>query len=35
MPPVGGGGFALDLSPILGLVVLFIGQAVIVRLIGG
>jgi YggT family protein len=35
IPPVGGGGFALDLSPILGLIVLFIGQAVIVHLIRG
>ncbi len=35
IPPIGGGGFALDLSPILGLIVLFIGQAVIVNLIRG
>ena len=29
-PPVGGGGFALDLSPILAIIVLFIAQAIIV-----
>ena len=33
LPPVGGGGFALDLSPIIGLIVLYIAQAVIVGLI--
>ena len=35
LPPLGGGGFALDLSPILGVFVLFILQAVVVRLIEG
>ena len=30
LPPVGGGGFALDLSPIVGTIVLFIAQAIIV-----
>ena len=35
LPPVGGGGFALDLSPMIGLIVLFIAQAVIVGLIRG
>ena len=30
LPPVGGGGFALDLSPIIGTIVLFIAQAIIV-----
>ncbi len=25
LPPVGGGGFALDLSPIIGIIVLFVG----------
>jgi YggT family protein len=35
LPPLGGGGFALDLSPILGVIVLFILRAVIVNLIAG
>lgn len=35
IPPVGGGGFALDLSPIIGLIVLGVAQAVIVGLIRG
>jgi YggT family protein len=35
LPPLGGGGFALDLSPILGVVLLFILRAVIVGLIEG
>lgn len=35
LPPIGGGGFALDLSPILGVIVLFILQAVVVGLIEG
>lgn len=35
LPPVGGGGFALDLSPMIGLFVLFIGQAIVVGLIRG
>jgi YggT family protein len=30
IPPLGGGGFALDISPILAIIVLFIAQAVIV-----
>ena len=33
MPPVGGRGFALDLSPIIGVVVLLIAQTVVVNLI--
>jgi YggT family protein len=33
LPPVGGGGFALDLSPIVGIIVLYIMQAVVVGLI--
>lgn len=33
--PVGGGGFALDLSPMVALIVLFVGQALIVNLIRG
>lgn len=35
LPPVGGGGFALDLSPILGVIALFIVRAVVVGLIEG
>jgi YggT family protein len=33
LPPLGGGGFALDLSPMLGLILLFILRAVVVGLI--
>lgn len=33
LPRVGGGGFALDLSPILGLIVLFIVGTLVVQLI--
>jgi YggT family protein len=33
LPPVGGGGFALDLSPLLGIIVLFLLQALVVGLI--
>jgi YggT family protein len=35
LPPVGGGGFALDFSPMIGLFVLFIAQAIVVGLIRG
>lgn len=35
LPPIGGGGFALDLSPILGVFLLFILRAVVVGLIEG
>jgi YggT family protein len=35
LPPVGGGGFALDLSPVIGIIVLFILQAIIVGAIQG
>jgi YggT family protein len=35
LPPVGGGGFALDLSPMVGIIVLFVLQAVVVGLIEG
>src|SRR4051794_2527024 len=35
LPPIGGGGFALDLSPIIGLIILFVARAVIVGLIEG
>jgi YggT family protein len=35
LPPIGGGGFALDLSPIVGVIVLFVLQALVVGLIEG
>jgi YggT family protein len=35
LPPIGGGGFALDLSPMIGLIVLFVAEAVVVGLIRG
>jgi YggT family protein len=35
LPPIGGGGFALDLSPMVGLIVLFVAQAIVVSLIAG
>ncbi|HEX4669651.1 MAG TPA: YggT family protein [Solirubrobacterales bacterium] len=35
LPPIGGGGFALDLSPVIGIIVLFVVQAVVVGLIAG
>jgi YggT family protein len=35
LPPIGGGGFALDLSPMIGLVVLFVAEAIVVGLIRG
>lgn len=30
VPPVGGSGFALDLSPIIGIIVLYVARALIV-----
>jgi len=35
LPPLGGGGFALDLSPILGILLLFVLQKIVVGLITG
>lgn len=35
LPPVGGGGFALDLSPIVGIFLLLIGQQIVVSLVRG
>lgn len=35
LPPVGGGGFALDLSPIIGIFVLIIARGIVVGLIRG
>jgi YggT family protein len=33
LPPVGGGGFALDLSPIIAIIVLYVLRSVIVGLV--
>lgn len=35
LPPIGGSGFALDLSPMIGVIVLFVLQGIVVRLIEG
>lgn len=35
LPPIGGGGFGLDLSPMIGIIVLVILRGVIVALIAG
>ena len=35
LPPIGGGGFALDLSPIIGIILLFVAQTIVVGLIAG
>jgi YggT family protein len=35
IPPLGGSGFALDLSPVIGLIVLFVVRSVVVSLIRG
>ncbi|HYP54895.1 MAG TPA: YggT family protein [Solirubrobacterales bacterium] len=35
LPPLGGGGLAIDLSPIVGVIVLFVLQAIVVGLIAG
>ncbi|MDQ2699706.1 MAG: YggT family protein [Actinomycetota bacterium] len=35
LPPVGGGGMALDLSPMIGVIVLFIAQSMVVGIVGG
>jgi len=35
LPPVGGAGFALDLSPIIGIIVLVIVRGIVVGLISG
>lgn len=35
IPPIGGGGFGLDLSPMIGIIVLFILRGVVVGLIAG
>ncbi len=35
IPPIGGGGFAIDLSPIIGVIVLVVLQGLVVALIAG
>jgi len=35
LPPIGGGGFGLDLSPMIGIIVLYILRGLIVALIAG
>lgn len=35
LPPLGGGGLALDLSPMIGVILLFVLRAVVVGLIEG
>ncbi|MEX2447466.1 MAG: YggT family protein [Solirubrobacterales bacterium] len=35
LPPIGGGGFALDLSPMIGLIVLVVLRGLVVGLISG
>ena len=35
IPPLGGGGFALDLSPMIGIIVLLVLRGVVVALIAG
>ena len=35
LPPIGGGGFALDLSPIIAIIVLIIVRAIVVGAIEG
>jgi YggT family protein len=35
LPPIGGGGFALDLSPMIGIIVLVVLDGIVVGLIRG
>jgi YggT family protein len=35
LPPIGGGGLGLDLSPMIGVIVLFVLRGVVVGLISG
>jgi YggT family protein len=35
LPPIGGGGMAIDLSPMIGLILLFVVQGITVGLIRG
>jgi YggT family protein len=35
IPPIGGGGFGIDLSPMIGLILLFVLRGIVVALIAG
>jgi YggT family protein len=35
LPPIGGGGFGLDLSPMIGIIVLYLLRGLVVALISG
>jgi YggT family protein len=35
LPPIGGAGFALDLSPVIGIILLFVAQTIVVGLVSG
>ncbi len=35
LKPIGGGGMAFDLSPMIGIIVLFVAQAIVVGVVGG
>ncbi|HEY6145006.1 MAG TPA: YggT family protein [Solirubrobacterales bacterium] len=35
LPPIGGGGLAIDLSPMIAIILLFVAQALVVGLIRG
>ncbi|HET6830344.1 MAG TPA: YggT family protein [Solirubrobacterales bacterium] len=35
LPPIGGGGMAIDLSPMIGLILLFVARSIVVGLIEG
>ena len=35
LPPMGGGGMALDLSPVLAIILLFVAQRIVVGLVAG
>ncbi len=35
IPPIGGGGLSLDLSPMIGIILLLVVQAIVVGLISG
>jgi len=35
IPPIGGGGFGLDLSPMIGIIVLYVLRGIVVALIAG
>jgi YggT family protein len=35
LPPIGGGGMGIDISPIIGIILLLLAQTVVVSLIAG